>query len=114
MAALTDRFAQSKLPASVRRGKRRWLSLVVLLAVCLGLALTMLLNSHASSLETHAQARPLRSSLDMARAEAPGGDFSQFAHTKTHARLPCLLCHRRDDNSPPPRLPGPTPCARRH
>ena len=34
-------------------------------------------------------------------------DFSQFKHDdRNHARLPCLLCHRRDNNSPQPTLPG--------
>src|SRR4030095_14036100 len=34
-------------------------------------------------------------------------DYSQFKHDNPqHARLPCLLCHRRDTNSPQPSLPG--------
>jgi c(7)-type cytochrome triheme protein len=34
-------------------------------------------------------------------------DFSQFKHdNRNHARLPCLLCHRRENNSPQPTLPG--------
>ena len=34
-------------------------------------------------------------------------NYSQFKHeTKDHARLPCLLCHRRENNSPQPTLPG--------
>jgi c(7)-type cytochrome triheme protein len=34
-------------------------------------------------------------------------NYSQFRHENTqHARLPCLLCHRRQDNSPRPTLPG--------
>ncbi len=35
------------------------------------------------------------------------GDYSQFKHdNRNHARLPCLLCHRRENNSPQPTLPG--------
>ena len=35
------------------------------------------------------------------------GDYSQFKHdNQQHARLPCLLCHRRDSNSAQPTLPG--------
>ena len=45
-------------------------------------------------------------------------DFSQFYHTNAnHARLPCLLCHRRDSNAPLPTLPGRNghvPCAGCH
>lgn len=34
-------------------------------------------------------------------------NYSQFKHeTRDHARLPCLLCHRRENNSPQPKLPG--------
>ena len=33
--------------------------------------------------------------------------YSQFKHDNPdHARLPCLLCHRRENNSPQPTLPG--------
>ena len=46
------------------------------------------------------------------------GDYSKFQHSTTyHARLPCLLCHRRDSNSAQPSLPGNKehlPCAGCH
>jgi len=39
--------------------------------------------------------------------EPAADDFSQFKHdNRNHARLPCLLCHRRENNSPQPTLPG--------
>lgn len=45
-------------------------------------------------------------------------DYSQFKHDdRNHARLPCLLCHRREDNSAQPTLPGKashTPCTGCH
>lgn len=47
-----------------------------------------------------------------------GLDYSKFLHnTQNHARLPCLLCHRRDSNAPVPRRPGASqhlPCAGCH
>lgn len=49
-------------------------------------------------------------------AQQPSGDvdYSKFLHSSpNHARLPCLLCHRRENNSPRPTLPGAashTPC----
>ena len=55
-----------------------------------------------------------------AHAVAPqqSADFSQFKHdNRNHARLPCLLCHRRENNSPQPTLPGKaahTPCTGCH
>ncbi|MDT4966110.1 MAG: hypothetical protein QOJ64_847 [Acidobacteriota bacterium] len=42
------------------------------------------------------------------------GDFSTFSHTATHAALPCLICHRRENSSTRPSLPGHTPCAGCH
>ena len=45
-------------------------------------------------------------------------DFSKFQHeTAYHARLPCLLCHRRENNSAQPAFPGASkhlPCAGCH
>src|SRR6266576_121825 len=45
-------------------------------------------------------------------------DFSKFQHDSSyHAQLPCLLCHRRENNSPRPAMPGKTkhlPCAGCH
>lgn len=39
--------------------------------------------------------------------QEPTGDFSKFLHSSpNHARMPCLLCHRRESNSPRPNLPG--------
>jgi hypothetical protein len=45
-------------------------------------------------------------------------DYSQFKHDSAqHARLPCLLCHRRESNSAQPTLPGKSnhaPCSGCH
>ena len=42
-------------------------------------------------------------------------DFSRFQHSNPmHARMPCLLCHKRDDNSAAPKLSGHTPCSGCH
>jgi c(7)-type cytochrome triheme protein len=47
-----------------------------------------------------------------------GLDYSKFQHrTAYHARLPCLLCHRRDSNAAVPKRPGASshlPCAGCH
>lgn len=42
------------------------------------------------------------------QSQPPEGlDYSKFLHSsRNHARLPCLLCHRRESNSPRPQLPG--------
>jgi len=45
-------------------------------------------------------------------------DYSKFQHSNpNHARLPCLLCHRRESNAARPTLPGRdnhTPCTGCH
>jgi len=50
--------------------------------------------------------------------EPQSADYSKFRHDNAnHARLPCLLCHRRETNSPRPTLPGSNghmPCAGCH
>lgn len=47
-----------------------------------------------------------------------GLDYAKFLHSsRNHSRLPCLLCHRRDSNSPVPKRPGGSghlPCAGCH
>ena len=58
--------------------------------------------------------------IHFAHAASPAGaaDYSRFKHDdRNHARLPCLLCHRRENNSPRPTLPGKadhTPCTGCH
>ena len=47
-----------------------------------------------------------------------GLDYSKFQHSsRNHSRLPCLLCHRRETNTPIPKRPGASghlPCAGCH
>lgn len=63
----------------------------------------------AATIETEPQAQSQPSE---------GLDYSKFLHnTRNHARLPCLLCHRRESNAARPRLPGQSdhaPCAGCH
>lgn len=66
------------------------------------------------------------SSIPVTNAQSPqtqmqfpeGLDYSKFQHsTRNHARLPCLLCHRRDSNAAVPKRPGASnhlPCAGCH
>jgi c(7)-type cytochrome triheme protein len=51
-----------------------------------------------------------------AQGATGNADYSRFTHTNPqHARLPCLLCHRREDaTGARPKLPGHTPCAGCH
>jgi len=53
-----------------------------------------------------------------AQTQAGNIDFSKFKHDNAnHARLPCLLCHRRETNEARPVMPGASnhaPCAGCH
>lgn len=94
---------------------RRALSLAVL---CAGLALfvvSMTLDLRTSALTARVEAEP-SPAFEAGQGEMPPGlDFSKFGHTNPqHARLPCLLCHQRTDNSARPRRPGHTPCSGCH
>lgn len=55
---------------------------------------------------------------DFPEPQEPVKDFSKFKHgNPNHARMPCLLCHKREANSPRPTLPGGNghaPCAGCH
>src|SRR5512134_3563690 len=54
--------------------------------------------------------------LENAVEPAMPQDYSKFTHTNPeHARLPCLLCHRREDGSAvPKRSSGHLPCSGCH
>ena len=47
--------------------------------------------------------------------EFPEGDYSKFGHdNEQHARLPCLVCHTREDNLAQMKFSGHIPCASCH
>jgi c(7)-type cytochrome triheme protein len=96
--------------------RRRGLSLAVLCAGCLLFAAGLALDYRTSALTARVAAEPAPSAAPAPTTPAPQGpDFSRFTHTnEQHARLPCLLCHQRTDNSARPRRPGHTPCAGCH
>lgn len=101
-------------PPRTPRAIRRRLSLAVASAACLFFALTLLLGARAST-EGRMAAAEVLSEGEPAAAE-PQTDYSRFTHANPqHARLPCLLCHQRADNSPRPvRSAGHTPCSGCH
>lgn len=44
-----------------------------------------------------------------------GLDYAAFKHESTqHARMPCIVCHKRDDNLPAPKFSGHIPCSSCH
>ena len=64
--------------------------------------------SHISAIpKTSAALAGFRRVFAHAVLEPQTNDYSQFKHdNQQHARLPCLLCHRRENNSAQPTLPG--------
>ena len=59
--------------------------------------------SHVNAIPKSAVARTVFAHAGMQST----ADYSQFKHDNAqHARLPCLLCHRRETNSAQPMLPG--------
>lgn len=106
---------QQLVPANESRALqgRRWLSLSLILLGCVGLVLIIVSSLRVSTSQT-AQAESLRAELFSFDMQEQGADFSKFSHTQTHAALPCLICHRRESNSPQISLPGHTPCSGCH
>jgi c(7)-type cytochrome triheme protein len=97
------------------RSLRRLLSLVLLAGACTGFFLTLVFNSRASALPAEASTQLVRAEFESTEPQSSSGDFSVFSHqNEMHARLPCLLCHRREDNKPQVRLPGHMPCSGCH
>ena len=87
---------------------------LVLLGTLTGLTLTFL-NRHALAFTPAAP----ESTSSQEQMQFPEGlDYSKFQHSNAnHARLPCLLCHRRETNTARPLLPGANghlPCAGCH
>jgi c(7)-type cytochrome triheme protein len=98
--------------------QRRWLSflrmagLLVATSV-IGISVATVLNSHALGNS------PLAGESNQEQMQFPEGlDYGKFQHnSQNHSRLPCLLCHRRESNSPIPKRPGGSghlPCAGCH
>jgi len=83
-------------------------SVLILLAIAITMVFATL-NSRADQLVNH--------NFDPV-LEPQEQDYSKFLHANpNHARLPCLLCHRRESDAPRPTLPGNNghaPCAGCH
>jgi c(7)-type cytochrome triheme protein len=106
-----------KSSASVPRGQmaRRWLALVIVVIGCAGFVLTLVLNARVSALTAASPEQLMRAELNSTEVAGGGESFSTFTHANAaHARLPCLLCHKRESNAPQPKLPGHLPCAGCH
>jgi c(7)-type cytochrome triheme protein len=115
-AEIKEQSSQSNLPSFA--GKRLLSVFVLLVGVVLIAIHVSGMREFALAFETDGSA-PFNYVLTNFRSEpaAQGsGDFSKFPHTnQSHQRLPCLLCHRRESNSPRPvRSAKHSPCSGCH
>jgi c(7)-type cytochrome triheme protein len=95
---------------------RRVVAIAAVAAACLGVLVALALSERGRPSQVEARVAPTETETLVAAAiPDPAGDFSKFNHVNAqHARLPCLLCHRRDEDSARPKLPGHMPCAGCH
>jgi c(7)-type cytochrome triheme protein len=104
------RNSLSARPERVAGGRHRF-SLFTLVAGTLAFTFINLSSSHIFDSAAESQDHFLLTGL-----QNSGGGYSSFPHVnQAHSRLPCLLCHRRDNNSAQPiRSIGHTPCTGCH
>jgi len=107
--------APDSLAARPPRAARRFVALVAVAGAGAAFILSTFNGSPAAALSAMPEAMLASSEFDANAAQNASGDYSKFPHTnQAHSRLPCLLCHRREDNSPQPKRSGHTPCAGCH
>lgn len=104
-----------KFPGS--RVRRLEVVVLVLGVIVFGYIFTMFPKTMAA-VEPDVETGITETYTDPADPAEPQGDFSKFRHAdNAHSNLPCLLCHRRDDNSAKLVRPGRNehlPCAGCH
>ncbi len=91
----------------------------VIPGIVAGLSLGIVLSSLALGSRSPLRSESPATESSQEQMQVPEGlDYSRFQHnSRNHARLPCLLCHRRETNAPRPKLPGSNghlPCAGCH
>lgn len=90
--------------------KKRRFELMVLIAAGLLFATALVFGSKTEVIADDPPVGPYSEG-----AETETQDYSRFQHNNPmHARMPCLLCHKRDDNSAVPKLSGHLTCSGCH
>jgi c(7)-type cytochrome triheme protein len=109
-------FSSASTPLRYSRHTR-----ILLLGVAAGLIvgiIAMDFHSRVSALSNERQLAVFEVVFNGELTPQTPPDFSKFRHEDpNHSRLPCLLCHRRESNSPRPTMPGGSnhlPCAGCH
>lgn len=106
--------AVNNLRATAMRISIRRASQVLIVAACGAFFIYAFASSPARAFDREA----LPEKIANEPVSNMAADFSRFTHSNQfHSRLPCLLCHRRDTNSPRVGFPGKIdhlPCAGCH
>ena len=94
-----------------RSKKHRFAPVVIIFAILAGITLVKSLSAGPSAVLVDQPLDPTPMEVEMPSQEK---DYSRFTHSNEyHARMPCLLCHRRDTNTARVSYPGRsghTPC----
>ena len=109
-------FFQAAKP--YQTGKLIQLPVFACFITCVALFSILFANTKSHVLGNAHAERPAPDSPQQQMQFPEGLDYSKFQHSNAnHARLPCLLCHRRETNAARPLLPGANghlPCAGCH
>ena len=115
-AATAHQAAKPRIAALLLNESR--VEVFVFVGTVIGLILLTIFNLSATTIARSA-VESNSTEADQEQMQFPEGlDYVKFQHSsRNHSRLPCLLCHRRESNSPMPKRPGGSghlPCAGCH
>jgi c(7)-type cytochrome triheme protein len=115
MIDMPETLAKDSASTNPSRRARRWLLLVAVVAISAAFILSARGESPAPALSAEPEAMLAGTGFDSTASQNATEDYSKFPHAnQAHSRLPCLLCHRRENNAPQPKRSGHTPCAGCH
>jgi hypothetical protein len=93
----------------MRPKKSRQTEFTVLIIGCLIFSAMFVFSSKADVAVIDGDQGPVETDFNESQ------NYSRFQHSNPmHARMPCLLCHKRDDRSTVPKLSGHQPCSGCH
>ncbi len=98
--------------AKFRSNARLWFRLLLLAA---GLSLFACGEQPNTNTASENAAAPVPAATEPLVPIPAGLDYSKFKHDNPqHGRMPCLVCHTREDNSAAMKFPGHIPCSSCH
>lgn len=92
---------------------RHWLKVLIVAIACFVFVFYLVSCSRKDAETSQSNPTPTQTPYKLVKITTT--DFSTFKHeSSAHERLPCLLCHKREDNSPKLKLSGHVPCSGCH